>query len=444
MKKLNLNVTTIGIANAVMLLLVSLFKEVRLFRPLHSVFQILLLVGILVGGLVIGYNFFDQKEKTLFDKLSYGLVITLVISSVLSPQWRSESIKDSAVTGICVLAIFPLINGLYVHKKHRFSLNVIRLIMICVTIISFASIVLFFISPLIQFDLLGETIKIGMSTNRLFGLYHSLSLPIAASSLILGFSFRFNPLYVNSTDQRFLFISNLIVNFVFVALSFSYGVIIALIVSVAYVSFFGVLKLKKKVLVAILVAVFAASAFGGALYVTRVGIFAVRNVSDTGGTIEDPDEPQVPDDIWKEQHYGILTGRDTIWLYGLTHLKERPLIGFGAAAFYGDLVLGTQELQSLHNVYVQSLVSGGIIHSVFSFWVIGLIVIRSLRYSIKSQQGQHYMYNLALIGLLVFSVIGGFVETNLLYVNRFPQYIFWICLSLLTFNVSKPRYDEVQ
>lgn len=437
---------------SVLLLFTSVLKEIRILSPFDEIFQLLFLVGVGIGLVLLALYFFQPstiKANYLFWILGVGFVLSLTVSSFLYPQWRTTSIKETLVSMICILVIFPGINMMKSENKDRFAYWLLKCVLILVSLASLASVIVFFVGPNIKFAYLGHDIVLGLRANRLYGLYESLTLPIAGSCVLLAFSFKYNEHFASSKGDNFLFILSTLSNMLYVILAFSYGTIIALVAGISMMVFFTLRK-TKHILTAAILSLLTIVIMVGGIKGSRDVIYDFVNdkraaTVDTGQRIENEIEQIAPTPAQREHKEiesdkimtnGILSGRDTIWKFGIEVWKERPLIGYGAAAYYGFKVPDAPVIPHFHNVFVQSLVGGGILHSIFSYALILLIVYKGFKELFRRDVTQ---YQVALISFLAFSVVGGLVETNILYVNRFPQYIFWIVLGLTNLNLKTLR-----
>lgn len=426
----------------ILLTLISILKEVRGLDFLDSVFQLILLFGLIIGVTQILYQLVKIRFQSKFYVLLFLFIATIGISSILNRQALVANVKETAVMAVVLLGGFVEINQLKHNKKDKI-LNIISKSVVMITlIVSLLSVITFFLKINIdtEFNVLGKVVSLGIYNNRLFGLYQSLTLPIAPIGLIFGIL-----LVVKdgiSKNQKTIAIVSIFVNLLYLILSFSSGIIVAL---AAVIGFFTIVLSLNKInvinsLKSLLLGVILAGLFVGVVFGTRTLVYKLANPNVVSNSnMDEIETPQVeqPGALDKERPYGFLTGRDTIWSYGIENLKAKPLYGYGPQAFVGEQVLGTQKLQHMHSVYVQALVSGGIIHFVPFLAIIITLAYSVLKYVFTRKDDNDYLVNVCLASIIGFLLIHGLIETNFLYVNRFPMYAFWISLALMNINFFK-------
>lgn len=431
----------------VVLALTSILKEVRGLEFFDVPFQLLLLAGLVIGSTQILYQLWKHKFSSKFVMLLLAFIVTIGISSILNREALVANVKETAVMAVVLLGGFIEINSSSDHKKTKILTILSRSVLIITLIVSLGSIITFFakINTDTEFIFLGKTISIGIYNNRLFGLYQSLTLPIAPIAFLIGF------VYLNSQkitkNWKIMTYLSMFFNILYVSLSFSSGIIVSLTMVAGLFSIilllprFNNLKIIKSF---VLGTVIAGLVFG-LLIGTRVLVYKFANpniVSNNNMDEMNPPDTEEPGALDKQRPYGFLTGRDTIWSYGFEQLKDQPLIGYGPQAFVGTEVLGTQKLQHMHSVYVQALVSGGIMHFIPFVILIAVVAFKVLQYCFTKSDDKNYFVNLAIASIIGFLLVHALIETNFLYVNRFPLYAFWIYLALMNIDFIGLKSDK--
>lgn len=438
MNKLNIYLSNLWPVT-ILLAVTSILKEVRGLEALDVPFQMVLLIGLIIGSTQILYQLSQVKMSSKFVMLLFAFIATIGISSLLNRGALVANVKETAVMAVVLLGGFIEINRSNEEKKHKILVNLSKLVILITLIASFGSIITFFAKINIdtEFNVLGKVVSIGIYNNRLFGLYQSLTLPIAPIGLLIGIVY-LNSLNVSKPWKITTYIS-MFFNLFYISLSFSSGIIMALTMVVGLFTIIIMLPVfnKAKLIKSILVGVVLAGLFFGSVIGTRVLVYKVANPNVvSNNVIEDLDPPaeDKPGALDKERPYGFLTGRDVIWSYGIDNLKNQPIYGFGPQAFVGTEVLGTQKLQHMHSVYVQALVSGGILHFIPFIILIVIIAFRVLKYCFTNSNDEFYHMNLGIASIIGFLLVHALIETNFLYVNRFPLYAFWIYLALMNID----------
>lgn len=413
------------------MILISLLKEIRLFEAFTSVFSGLQLILLLLSFLIV-LNESRQHNKEKINYLLYLLAGSILLSTLLSPQISFSSLKEVGILIVVVLGYYPYIKR---YKKADDLINRLSKIMIpLITLFSLVSILLFFLNWTGRLTLFDTSIPIGVYNNRLFGVYHSIIVPIAPIGIFLTIRM-INENYQKGHYVKIKYLAAILINYMYISLSFSTGVMYSMAASLAFLTSILIIQKHSKfnllrfLLYGILSFFILLSFTYGSRHILhkmqpKKSMISIPQLSqddewsNEDGNSDDPFE--------KKKGHGFLSGRMTIWEYGINEWKDRPLLGYGPSAFRDEVVLGTQPLQHFHNNFVQSLVSGGVLHAMFFILYIFYLMLNILKLMIRNEKlNKSYRSKIIMSALIVYLLIAGLVETNILYVNRISAYMFW-------------------
>lgn len=106
--------------------------------------------------------------------------------------------------------------------------------------------------------------------------------------------------------------------------------------------------------------------------------------------------------IVRFEHIKDLSGRNEIWARGINLLKESPInLIFGVGRFKGTELLKfeTKTFSQFHNIYIDSLITGGIMELIFILYIYGFVIRKIL----KSDMDKKYK-NLYLTMFITFAI----------------------------------------
>ena len=134
---------------------------------------------------------------------------------------------------------------------------------------------------------------------------------------------------------------------------------------------------------------------------------------------------------------GLLTGRADLWAVLVQYARERPVLGYGYGAFFDDARgmaiasrVGTWTFGGPHSIYLGILLDLGAIGLVS---LLG-IACGSVWKSARAYRGMQEPWYLLFTSLLVFCILSGGVEAELL--SPAPQLVPWLVISFVAFRPS--------
>ena len=89
-----------------------------------------------------------------------------------------------------------------------------------------------------------------------------------------------------------------------------------------------------------------------------------------------------------------LSGRTDIWERGINLLKESPInVLFGVGRFQGTELLkfGKKSFSQFHNIYIDSLVTGGIVELLFVLYIYGFVIRKIFKSDIEKKYKSLYL-----------------------------------------------------
>lgn len=537
-KKIDLD--KVFLLNIILIVLYSILKDIRFFNPFKTFFIVILLVLLFIGFINILINFYKIKFNNYFFNLGIMFCFTILISSALMSKFLADSLKESLITSYCILGITCYLNNLDDKKLSDFRYISLKVIIFLILFFTMLSNLLFLTYGPINFDFFGTNITLGSYGNRMFGVFESLTVPISASNIVLSMIFK-NAIKFNSKkEDMYIYYLSIISSLIYLALSFSYGIILSVAISISIYYFFLNFKNNFNIIFNVIISIAIIMLFIRiisllrnilykfleiALYNTDNGINIIINIlglmliflitsifvkydskikkifnlrenplrnrdskknkvykliififillyaflsllfskyniakiknfkeKEDISTIEIFDKKELVENkkelekilkVNKDQQDGILTGRDRIWKYGIEKLKFSPLFGYGLGAFEGETVIGSQKLQHFHSVFIQGLVSGGVIHFIFLILLITYILYRYLRFLFMNTLDKNYNLIVSIFSFIVLMGVNGLIETSFLYVNRYSQYITWYVIGISTLNLYKSKNKSI-
>lgn len=298
----------------------------------------------------------------------------------------------------------------------------------------------------------GVTYHLGVFLNRLVGLYRNAIYPTSAIGLFAAVI----QLVINHSRRArartprmitVLLWYAILVNFITVALQNSRGLFIGLTGALVLGAVLYCLRgrssrfLREKPLplrsaVACVVAVCVAGGLALATLGTRE-LFArvpVWYVQMTGHVTEESetwlDEGEIDmNREEKDETLGVLTGRQLLWKQGFSYFAEKPFFGYGPFTLSDELRLtetNNQQISHFHNIFVQALVSNGLLGFVFLALLLGCGGFYLLRQYWQQQDMPGHDVLVAVLMLLAFLLIINQADTTILYQTKHSGFVFWI------------------
>ncbi len=160
-------------------------------------------------------------------------------------------------------------------------------------------------------------------------------------------------------------------------------------------------------------------------------------------TDKKPTQNQGPVKVDRENPHGTLTGRPVIWKQGITAFFERPLFGHGPFALKDSIRLSEtsgEKLSHFHNVFLQSLVSVGVVGSVFFFVLIFGAAFVLLRWLLRNRTHPQYPLMTMLACLLATLVFINMADTTLFFLSKNSEFVFWTYLGFAVMLLDDAPY----
>ncbi len=406
----------------------------------------LLFVMLFWGALLCLYDLFTKRVFLKAQGMLWLLLFLISFTVSVALNIKTAPNLNVATWGYTVITLLLLYPNHIGQDKQRVlrEISVINYIFIAMTtVLSTVSFAMYVISYVRLVSYGDQTYVIGWGNNRLFGLYWNTGFMITAIGLAL---LVIQVVIIKSQHKKIkpllkvFFIYTAILNFVCMCLENAKGAYISLAAFVAVFAFYLVgrflakrgLSAVKNTLLAGVAALLAAVALFGAIYAVRPVLAYVpglyRLMESNEQILEKEIEKQeIERDI--PENYGALTGRPKIWKFGLEQFLQKPIFGYGPNSHREYHVVDT-GLRHFHNFIIQSLVSVGIVGSVFIFiyllktFIKGLVLLLKQRY----QNSPYIFVAWAFFALLVMFFVNSMAEVTILFMMRFSSVIFWIYL----------------
>ena len=154
-------------------------------------------------------------------------------------------------------------------------------------------------------------------------------------------------------------------------------------------------------------------------------------VSDSSASKEDEKDKLEGVEIDREidESYGFLTGRTKIWKFGVEQFLEKPILGYGPQS-HREYWVVDNFLRHFHNLIVQTLVSVGVVGSVFIFTFFATVFLFLLKKLFKKvkEGDDHFYVAVAIFAFLGMLLVNSMAEVTILFITRFAMFIFWMFL----------------
>lgn len=135
--------------------------------------------------------------------------------------------------------------------------------------------------------------------------------------------------------------------------------------------------------------------------------------------------------------YGAMTGRPYVWGKGLSWFMEKPLFGHGShtLANYVHPYEGSKEqLTHFHNIFIQTLVSYGIVGFAGFVLLVVLVVTKLLKKLFCEQDNENLSVLIMASALIVFLFVTNMADTTILYMFKHSGYVFFIYLGYILYD----------
>jgi len=163
------------------------------------------------------------------------------------------------------------------------------------------------------------------------------------------------------------------------------------------------------------------------------GMIVQNNTTQNSGPVK----------VDRENPHGVLTGRPVIWKQGVEAFLKRPLFGYGPFALKNTIRLSAtsgEKLSHFHNVFLQSLVSVGVVGSVFFFLLIGGAAFFLLRCLLRRTDHPQYAVLAVLASLLATLVFINMADTTLFFLSKNSEFVFWTYLGFAVMLLDDAPY----
>ena len=407
------------------------------------------------GALVCVYDLLVRRNFVKARGMIWLIAFLAIFAISVVLNYKTGLTLNISSWAYTVIALFMLYPDSVVKEKETVlkELSVINNIFIgMTTVFSTVSLGMYvcLYGEIIEFG--DQKYSIGWTHNRLFGIYANTGYMITA----IGLAIILIQVAVMKTKDGKLkkpYIAFLaytfVVNLFSMCMENAKGAFISLAAFVAIGAFFIALrkmlkKGKKEIAsgaVAVISAILAVGIMFGVIYSVRPVLSYVPGLYHAAGglyygeekTEESKEEEEKLEgvEIDREIHesYGFLTGRTKIWQFGFEQFKEKPFLGYGPQSHRDHFVVDNY-LRHFHNLIVQTIVSVGIIGSIFIFTFFVTVFLFLLKKLFKKvKEGDDYFYVSATIfAFLGMLLVNSMAEVTILFITRFAMFIFWMFL----------------
>lgn len=426
-----------------------IFLIPTLLAPAASFNYKILFVMLAWGALLCGYDLFTKRKFLRAPGMIWLIAFLVVFLITVFLNYQNNftgNFVTFAYTVIALLLVYPDHTGGDKARvaKELFILNNVFITMTAV--LSTISLGMFVIqySEILTFD--GKKFYVGWCMNRLFGLYKNMgymSTAIGLALIVIQFTVMKVGTLGKSRWYHGFLIYTAIVNFLSMCLENAKGAFLSLAAFAAVFAFFMALRwlLRKKlsqiksILSSALIAVVSAVLLLGCIYGIRPILAYIPSLYESAVTEGDQSENLVQENIDRDipDNYEALTGRPTIWRFGIEQFLKKPLFGYGASSHSQYKVVDV-GLAHFHNLIIQCLVSVGIIGTVFIgiFFIKRLLIAMIAIWKRKSDDDDYVPILMAIFAMLAMFLVNSMAEVTVLFVTRFTMFLFWMMLGYLT------------
>lgn len=302
----------------------------------------------------------------------------------------------------------------------------------------------------------GTNIYMGMSRNRLWGLYNpnvgaSLNIVSAFLSLFLLLERMGETLKRKGAKVvRGFLIANLLIQYCCLVLTGSRTAQYSMYVGVGLLAYLmaGMLK-KKQIFTKIAIALLSMAILFGAVEVSRFGLSYLPKLFQTTAQASESGNLDRKDTSSSSKG-GILNGRQYLWKAALEQFNENPFFGVTRENNYNAMKKHIAQrtyrralrLGGVHNIYLTVLVSSGL----FGFVIMGIFLLVSLMQVLSYLQGlENVKKNIWFLGnlILVFIfLVMELFENRILYQVNIFYAMFWMFLGYTIYFTEKARDEK--
>lgn len=441
------------------------------------------------GFIIIVFSLFHKSKWTfnLITILALLFILSFFISSIFTFRYGiSENLK-----GLIWLSLELII--LFLLNKGNINSNYLKYFFICFIFISTLYSILSILMAVIGYmhyptSTLGDTAAGGMAHGRLYGLYSDPNYG-AITSVLCIFSLLF--ILSKNKDKFKIIISVLIsiIQLIYIALSGSRSGLVALIISIFICMSINLKICKNKKLLTSILAALLTTAFCLGIYISTESIYEVVEpqilktmrgpitnpihaytvqfadkvrdecglvnpyIPNNGtGTTENSEQNQYIHGESISEHVGLLgrnenqdisNNRISIWKASLELFFQSPIIGLSNRNYSDFCIqnlpenyLSKVQWTSLHNTFIDVLVSQGILGLIIWCGILLIIFISIIKNIRKNKTDARYII---LLGIFICLMIMCMFYSELIYVNTIGSVYFWYTFSHIEYTKIRKR-----
>ncbi len=428
--------------------------------------------------------------------------VTVVINRTVYPAAFQSNYLDLFCSVVTLLVLYPPTTNDPEKGMRRLGV-INNMLFILTSIVALIGIGMFvvqygarFVSAINEYDY-----PVGFVDNRLTGLYRNAIYPtsfIGIAAAVMQLTRRPRHWW-----KMLLLCISIFLNFFHICLAYSRGIFIALAVFAAVIVMFLVKKQMSRYGkpmwlrwgTGVLCAALSAVLVFGLIQVMRKGAAYVPSVAQEWLGIQmaepmpnpdepdpdepdpdepDPDEPDPdvtdPDDpssstqtqptnpnqTDKFSHpitpidldryipstHGTLTGRPIIWRLGLSYFAKKPIFGYGSYSLQNAVRISEtsqEKLSHFHNIFLHSLVSVGVVGSLFFFALIALVGCRIIRRLFVEDSTANDTLFIVLSAFFAAMLVINMADTTLFFLSKNSEFVFWAYLGYAMLLIKDDR-----
>lgn len=457
MKKL-LNILSDNIFCKIFFVTLPLLNEIPVLMPyLNSVVKL----GLVLAVLYLAADMITNRQtlRMHFIVPIAVFLFALLMSCLLNIRspLSSMNIISLFYTVATMLVLFP-VSRRKTEDQVRKEFSIINLFLaVSITAISAVSLAMFFAKIQIVYTFNSYVYRLGFNSGRLVGLLRNSIYP----TFMIGFFCCLIQLLLNrewgkkSKTADILLLIAALVNFLAFVLQQSKGLRIGFYCSAVMVGLVAAYQYLPAVLAkgrrlhpvlrssgsVVAGGILSAVAYGlveGAYTLSKSIViwFTIAQSEDVTG-----DHNEIIDDVTDyferdeiSDKYGAMTGRPYVWSKGLSYFLEKPIFGYGTHTLANEVhpYDGSKEqLTHFHNVFVQTLVSCGIVGFIPFVIIVALSVLRVLKALFAPVIRKGFPVLMMSAAMIVFLIVVNMADTTILYMMKHSGYVFFIYLGYI-------------
>lgn len=410
-------------------------------------------IGLIWAIVVILYDLFTRRRflKTRFALPVLGLLAAYAVTLV--GVWANysyafqESYLDWGCSVVALLVLYPPTTDDRETGLRR--MDVLNwLLVVLTTVVSAIGVWMFIVGYGTRFysDITDYNYCVGFVSQRLTGLYRNAIYPTPLIAIFVAF-LQLARTKGRARLRRGLLIVGVVVNTLHLVLSNSRGVVYALALFAALAAMFLVrrrLNGRRWMIRWGIGALAAATALSAVLVavplVRDVFAYVPPLVERVSQTIDKPSDGDAADwpiegsidpldlDRVTPDYYGAMTGRPIIWRQGMGFFAERPWFGYGPYALKDEVSISEEHPEPLahfHNIFVQSLVSLGVVGSLFFIVLLLGAAWLVLCRMIFDESHEHYTTLVLLGAMLAALLCVNLADVTIFFLSKNSEFVFW-------------------